>query len=90
MLDRRGIPALLLGESGSKSLMFEDAVGTLLEFSFIKEENVGAVFAMHRLVQLATRKWLELYQKTEDCKEKAVGVLSDHYPDGYYEDWNRM
>ena len=69
--------------------MFEDAVGTLLEFSFIKEENVGEVFAMHRLVQLATRKWLELYQRTEDYKEKAVSVLSDHYPDGNYENWNR-
>jgi hypothetical protein len=39
--------------------VFEDDVVALRNFSFITDSTDGISFEMHRLVQLATRKWLE-------------------------------
>ncbi|KFY86469.1 hypothetical protein V500_07615 [Pseudogymnoascus sp. VKM F-4518 (FW-2643)] len=67
MFDRQGIPESIL-HNGRGRLQFEDAVAPLTSFSLIKaqgmkqpEQQVGEhLFEMHDLVQLATRKWLEV------------------------------
>ena len=87
MLDRQGIPEFLFCEDGDQSLNFEEAIGTLLRFSFVIEEKGNKAFAIHRLVQLATRKWLEAYGEMGKAQEEALRLISDHYPVGTYENW---
>ena len=88
MLDRQGIPEFLLCEDDDQSLKFEDAIGTLIQFSFVTEEKEQKVFAMHRLVQVATRKWIETYGEVERFQEEALRLVWHHYPNGEYENWS--
>ena len=53
-LDCNGIPIYLLESPGEKGLAFKMALGILQAFSMIRAETGGAMFAMHRLVQLST------------------------------------
>ena len=87
MLDRQGIPEFLLCEDGDQSLDFEEAIGTLIRFSFVIKEQEKKVFAIHRLVQLATRKWIEPYGDMKKVREEALRLVSHHYPKGDYENW---
>jgi hypothetical protein len=63
MLDRQGIPDFLLHASYPNDLDLEAALSPLEEFSLISVERGSTKFEIHRLVQLATRKWLERYQE---------------------------
>jgi tetratricopeptide (TPR) repeat protein len=48
----------------------------------------GREFEMHRLVQFATKKWLELYGELEEWEETFVGLMDGNYLEGRHE--NRM
>lgn len=85
MLDRQGIPEFLFYEDGHQSLDFEEAIGTLIQFSFVIEEKEQKVFAIHRLVQLATRKWVESYGEVGRVQEEALRLVWKHYPEGKFE-----
>ncbi len=87
MLDRQGIPEFLFSEDGDQSLDFEEAIGTLIRFSFVAEEKELKNFAMHRLVQVATRKWIETYGEVERFQKEALRLVSHHYPKGEFENW---
>jgi tetratricopeptide (TPR) repeat protein len=87
MLDRQGIPDFLLHASYPDDLDLEAALSPLEEFSLISIERGGTRFEIHRLVQLATRKWLERYQELERWQEIAVKVVSNAFPDGDYKNW---
>ena len=87
MLDRQGIPEFLLCQDDDQALDFEDAIGILVRFSFVAEEKDQKVFAIHRLVQLATRKWIETYGEVGRTQEEALRLVSQTYPDGEYENW---
>lgn len=49
----------------SASGKFEGGVLALRNLSFISISPGGTTFEMHRLVQLATRKWLEAHEQLE-------------------------
>ncbi|KAH7418684.1 hypothetical protein BKA64DRAFT_613936 [Cadophora sp. MPI-SDFR-AT-0126] len=66
---------------------FEDDVSILRQFSFISANKDGTTFEMHRLVQLATRKWLEADGQTERWKEQFIKNLDAELPTGEYENW---
>ena len=85
MLDRQGLPEFLFCEDGDQALDFEEAIGTLIRFSFVTEEKEQKVFAIHRLVQLATRKWIETYGEVERTQEEALRLVSEKYPFGKHE-----
>ncbi|CZR65200.1 related to kinesin light chain 1 [Phialocephala subalpina] len=87
MLDRQGIPVFLLSACYPNALDLEAALNPLHEFSLISVEREGASFEMHRLVQLATQKWLEKYQEVERWRGKAVEVVSNAFPNGDYSNW---
>ena len=87
MLDRQGIPEFLFYEDGVQSLRFLEAIETLINFSFVVEEKEKGNFEIHRLVQLATQKWLETFGTIQKAKEKALRLVSYHYPSGGYENW---
>ena len=58
--DRDRIPGGVLHRKDANPLDFEDAVGLLVAFSFVTQNDSreGASYGMHRLVYLATRAWL--------------------------------
>jgi len=87
MLDRQGIPDFLLHASYQNDLDLEAALSPLEEFSLISVERGSTRFEIHRLVQLATRKWLERYQELERWQEMAVKVVSNTFPNGEYKNW---
>lgn len=70
------------GEDG-----FEDDIQTLRDYSFVSANADGASFEMHRLVQLATRTWLQIHNEVEQWKQRFVSTLCDAFPTGEYENW---
>jgi hypothetical protein len=59
LCDRHSIPELLISPAlESESIAFDDDVTMLVEFSFVAEASYESSFEMHRLVQIATRKWM--------------------------------
>jgi tetratricopeptide (TPR) repeat protein len=87
MFDRQGIPESLLFATNQHPLDFEDALSPLHEFSLITIEKGGKSFEMHRLVQLASRKWLEQRIDMHKWQEKAINVLSKAFPSGDHSNW---
>jgi len=87
ILDRQGIPRFLIFEDDGDDLEFEDAIGVLIGFSFVSSQEDGDNFEMHPLVQLSTRKWLEMHREIEQRKEEALGLLSLKFPNGEYTNW---
>ena len=68
---------------------FEDDVLALRHYSFISINTDGTTFEMHRLVQLATRKWLQDHGKQEKWKRQFIRNLDAELPTGEYENWGR-
>jgi tetratricopeptide (TPR) repeat protein len=68
-------------ERKEKDYRFDDDWQTLTDFLLIKTNADGHHFDMHRLVQLTTRKWLDLQSELQPWKDKFVGLMNDNYPD---------
>ncbi|PQE14359.1 hypothetical protein CJF30_00006939 [Rutstroemia sp. NJR-2017a BBW] len=66
---------------------FEKDILALRDYSFISIAADRATFAMHRLVQLATRKWLEAHKQQERWKKQFIKNLDAELPTGEYENW---
>lgn len=64
---------------------FEEDVQTLRDYSFISVNADGASFEMHRLVQLATREWLQNHDELEQWKQRFVSNICAAFPTGHYE-----
>jgi hypothetical protein len=86
LFDRQGIPRFLVNQDDD-DFEFDEAVGVLIGFSFIRSQNDGDSFDMHPLVQLSTKKWLELHGEMDQRKEEALSLLSQTLPTGEYENW---
>lgn len=67
---------------------FEDDIQTLRDFSFVYISQDPQVFEMHRLVQLATGKWLETQGISEKWKRQFIKNLCYSFPTGQYESWD--
>ena len=87
VLDRQGIPKSLLRHEADRNVDFATALGTLQAFSLVSAEVDGAGYEIHRLVQLATRKWLEIQGKIGAWQERALLVIADKFPSGEFENW---
>jgi tetratricopeptide (TPR) repeat protein len=87
MFDRQGIPERLL-LNNMDQLQFEDTIALLISFSLVREQAGGSAFEMHRLVQLSTRKWVELNRQLERWRSEAIKVIARLFPSGQYETWS--
>jgi len=88
VLDRQSVPEMLLRRDDEQDIEFVTALGTLKAFSLITKGKKGAVFGMHRLVQLSTQKWLELQHVLLEWQERALDVVYKYCPSGVeYETW---
>ncbi|KAF1352616.1 P-loop containing nucleoside triphosphate hydrolase protein [Delphinella strobiligena] len=66
---------------------FEEDIITLCNYSFISDTLDGTTFEMHRLVQLATRKWLKLRKQHIYWLEQSLWNLNAALPNSNYENW---
>ncbi|KAI1839869.1 hypothetical protein JX266_013919 [Neoarthrinium moseri] len=66
---------------------FEEDVMLLRNFSFVSVTENSDVFEMHRLVQIATQKWLANEGQDKKWKYQFLSNLSAHLPNGQYENW---
>ena len=91
--DDHGSDSNSFGEDGDSSseISFDDNFGNdvtmLLGYSFIAVTTDVASFEMHRLVQLATQRWLEAEGQLERWQQQFVMSLEAAFPTGDYEDW---
>ncbi|KAF2477726.1 TPR-like protein [Lindgomyces ingoldianus] len=88
-LDRQEIPRALLRGFRPKagSLKLNNALGILKAYSLVTENTETKNFAMHRLVQLSMRKWLETKDLEKRYSEEALTLLADSFPDGSFKTW---
>ncbi len=70
-------------------LEFEEDLATLRSYCLITTDIEGNTFEMHRLVQFATRRWLEVYKHLDWWRQKFLIALSAEYPTGDFEQWSR-
>jgi len=80
VLDGQGIPEMLLSKNAENQTEFTDSVGTLKAFSFISEETGGATFIIHHLVQVSTRKWLDIHGEMAKWQGMALNVVTNCFP----------
>lgn len=66
-------------------MRFEDDLFTLTSYSLFTMNMKGGQFELNRLVQLSTRKWLELNNELEKWKMKYLRILSEVFPVGNFE-----
>ena len=90
--DRQGIPEELLtsrGRAGDSDSDFEEDIHMLRDYSLIITNTRSDVFEMHRLVQFATRRWLEQNNRLEEWKEKYITIMAKMFPVGRHKNWKR-
>ena len=63
---------------------FEEDLTVLRAYSLISTEVQGGSFEMHRLVQLSTRRWLEVQGQLERWKREFITKMSRALPTGNY------
>jgi hypothetical protein len=68
---------------------FEEDVLTLRNYFFIGITTDATTFNMHRLVQLAMRKWLEQQDQLETWKQQYITNLCAAFPIGEHETWSQ-
>ncbi|KAK6430542.1 hypothetical protein LTR95_013305 [Oleoguttula sp. CCFEE 5521] len=66
---------------------FDEAIGTLIDYSFVSRTSDHAVFEMHRLVQMSTQAWIKKNNAFERWASQFVANLSDAFPTGAIENW---
>lgn len=70
---------------------FEEDIQKLRSFSLISTTSDPATFEMHRLVQLATRNWLESHGQFNEWRKLFIRNLSIEFPAEHFEheDWSK-
>ena len=87
-IDRKRIPVWLLLGEGDDSEALNEAIETLLRFSFIKMiSRESDMFEMHRLVQVVTKIWLRARNELEMWNHKALQLIQSRYPDDGFRNW---
>jgi tetratricopeptide (TPR) repeat protein len=89
LFGRQGIPETLLdghyaGEEDDVD--FEDDIQILISYSLIATGAEGSL-EMHRLVQVSTRKWLEVNNALEGWKETYIRLIGTEFDKKYNDDW---
>ena len=80
VLDGQGISKMLLKQNAETETEFMKAVGTLKAFSLISKEPGTATFIIHNLVQVSTRKWLDIHREIANWQERALEAVTNSFP----------
>lgn len=68
---------------------FETGLNRLRDYSFVSVEANGHTFAMHRLVQLAIRRWLIQHRQDTKSRISFLEKLNLSFPTGAYGNWTQ-
>ncbi|GAB7336030.1 hypothetical protein MBLNU13_g08849t1 [Cladosporium sp. NU13] len=71
--------------SGSES--FHEDITILQHYSFVSETPNKSVYEMHRLVQLATQRWLKSRDSLDHWRSQFITNLDRAFPLGKYDNW---
>ncbi|KAI1302224.1 P-loop containing nucleoside triphosphate hydrolase protein [Xylaria venustula] len=74
--------------SGASNSIFEEDIKTLRDYCLIGVDETGDTFGMHRLVQLATRTWLDLHKETEKFKKRCITRIAEVFPLPQLSNWD--
>lgn len=85
--DKNDIPEYLIRPKSGHPLEFARALGTLKAFSLIQGNDKGKSYSLHRLVQLAIRKWLLIADDFKARAVRALEVVDEAFPDAIFENW---
>ncbi|KAI7968727.1 hypothetical protein EIK77_005743 [Talaromyces pinophilus] len=85
MLDRQDIPKFILQDDDEKPIVFHKALGTLQAFALVTQQPRTQSYSRHRLVQLATRRWLHAKGQQGQYKIAVFERLAQKFPRGQYE-----
>ncbi|TIA54017.1 hypothetical protein D6C77_07913 [Aureobasidium pullulans] len=88
MFDKQGIPRWLL-QGTTCQLDFDDALAPLLGFSFVRMETGEQALAMHQLVQLSMRQWLEAKSELSKWVKESILALNAALPSEDYDTWEQ-
>lgn len=80
VFDRQGIPRCLLQANTDGNVDTTTALGTLQAYSLISRQAGAEKYDMHRLIQLATQKWLQVQGTSDKWQERALKRLSEVFP----------
>jgi hypothetical protein len=86
VFDGQHIPEYLVRSETETSLKFHARLAPLHAFSLVITEKDRKIFQMHRLVQLATREWLEYANVLDKWREEGAIVMARTFPEGDYGD----
>lgn len=71
--------------SSGRYVTLEDDITTLRSWAFISLTPDGRSFEMHRLVQLATQRWLRTHGQHERWKQQSIRVLNTEFSGDHFE-----
>ena len=77
--NRQSIPQSLIQE-GYDDLAFCEVIGPLLNFSLVRADSTGQMVELHRLVQIATRHWLERGSSNQHWIDCAINRMVEVFP----------
>ena len=77
--NRQAIPQFLV-QGGYDDLAFCEVIGPLLNFSLIRADSTGQMFELHRLVQIATRHWIERDGSSQEWIHCAIDRMMEEFP----------
>ena len=80
VLDRQGIPRMLLRGEDEDDLDFEKRLDALIAFSLITSDENNQNFQIHRLVQVAVQSWLKRDRTLDRFKRQALNVIVKNFP----------
>lgn len=91
VFDRQGIPRRLLQAEIDRSVDTTIALGTLQAYSLISRQAGAEKYDMHRLIQLATQKWIQIQGISDEWQERALNRLYEVFPKDsrHFESWIR-
>jgi tetratricopeptide (TPR) repeat protein len=70
-----------------KTEEYEKDIVVLRNYNLVSCTTDRTTFEMHRLVQLATRKWLKANSQLERWGSQFISNLNDAFPAGNFENW---
>lgn len=82
VVERQAVFEKLLYKETESRIDLVAAIGVLKAFSLIKADSGSRFFSMHRLVQLATQRWLEFEGTIDEWQEMALVSVYDCTPQG--------
>ena len=85
--NRQAIPQFLV-QGGYDDLAFCEVISPLLNFSLVRADNTGQMFELHRLVQIATRHWIERDGSTQKWIDCAIDRMAEKFPQFSYQRHN--